>query len=236
MNLSPTFDKARDHFWRNCFDPHLQVYVMQAFIGYSCSTFSCTYFVLYSWGSTQLTLECHNFSEVAANKETNLCQFQAHKTNIAKDTTTAKFTCSFKTWNLFLNSFFGEAFTCVLYSIFPINSCFFPDSSGSYTDSLYSFIFSFKNHYGLEPFKLHVKNSQHAIYGNSGYGPTFGSGHDIYIANSAGYNTNSYSNLGDGYVQLAGYRQGSNDARSLLAGSYKFQPHEVEVFYQTHKG
>ena len=108
------------------------------------------------------------------------------------------------------------------------------DSSGSYTDSTDSFIFSFKNYYGLEPFKLHVKNSGNAIYGNNGYGPTFG-GHDIYIANSAGYNTNSYSNLGHSYVQLAGYRYGSSDTRSVLAGSYNFQPHEVEVFYQTYK-
>lgn len=108
-------------------------------------------------------------------------------------------------------------------------------SGGSYTDSTNSFIFSFKNYYGLEPFKLHVKRSDNAIYGNSGYGPTFGGGHDIYIANSAGSNTNSYSNLGHTYVQLAGYRYGSSDTRSVFAGSYNFQPHEVEVFYQTHK-
>ncbi|KAL9961572.1 hypothetical protein ACROYT_G030534 [Oculina patagonica] len=107
-------------------------------------------------------------------------------------------------------------------------------SGSSYTDSTYSFIFSFKNHYGLEPFKLHVKKYSNAIYGNSGYGPTFGAGHDIYIANSAGSNTNSYSNLGSTYVQLAGYRYGSSEAQSVFAGSYKFQPHEVEVFYQTH--
>ena len=140
-------------------------------------------------------------------------------------------------FSLFLNSFFDEAFMYVLYSILLINSCFFflSDSGGSYTDSVFSFIFSFKNHYGLEPFKLHIRKSEYAIYGSSGYGPTFG-GYDIYIANSAGYNTNSYTNLGHSYVQLAGYRYGSSDTRSLLAGSYNFQPHEVEVFYQTHKG
>ena len=124
----------------------------------------------------------------------------------------------------------------VLYSTFLINSCFLPDSGGSYTDSVNSFVFSFKNHYGLEPFKVHVKKSDRAMYGKSSYGPTFGGGHDIYIANSAGYNTNSYTNLGQSYVQLAGYRYGSGDAGSLLAGSYNFQPHEVEVFYQTYKG
>lgn len=117
------------------------------------------------------------------------------------------------------------------------HSSFFPclDSGSSYTDSTWSFIFSFKNGYGLEPFKLHVKNSGNAMYGNNGYGPTFGGGHDIYIANSAGSNTNSYTNLGHTYVPPAGYKYSASDTRSLLAGTYNFQPHEVEVFYQTHK-
>lgn len=108
-------------------------------------------------------------------------------------------------------------------------------SGSSYTDSTWSFIFSFKNRYGLEPFKLHVKNSGNAIYGKNGYGPTFGGGHDIYIANSAGSNRNSYCNLGHSYVQPAGYIKSASDTKSLLAGSYNFQPQELEVFYQTHK-
>lgn len=108
-------------------------------------------------------------------------------------------------------------------------------SGSSYTHSVHGFLFSFKNKDGLEPFKLHIKNYQHAIYGNSGYGPTFGAGHDIYIAHGAGSNTNSYSNLGSNYVQVSGYKYGASDTQSLLAGSYNFQPHEVEVFYQTYK-
>jgi len=117
-----------------------------------------------------------------------------------------------------------------LLTIFP-----FLDSGSSYTDSAHSFIFSFKNKDGLEPFKLHVKKTDNAIYGNSGYGPTFGGGHDFHIANNAGSNTNSYANLGHSYVQVAGYKYSSSDTKNLLAGKYNFQPHEVEVFYQTHK-
>ena len=112
---------------------------------------------------------------------------------------------------------------------------FFSDSDGSYTDSTHSFLFSFKNRYGLDPFKLHIKYSEHAIYGNNGYGPTFGGGHDISIADNAVSNTNSYTNLGYSYVQLAGYKYGDSNTKNLLAGSYNFQPHEVEVFYQTFK-
>ena len=82
---------------------------------------------------------------------------------------------------------------------------------------------------------LHPKRTEEAIYGNGNYGPTFGGGHDIYIANGAGSNTNSYSNLGHSYVQITGYTYGSSKVQSLLAGSYKFTPHEVEVFYQTYK-
>jgi len=108
-------------------------------------------------------------------------------------------------------------------------------SGSSYKDSAHSFIFSFKNKDGLEAFKLHVKRTEHAIYGKSSYGPTFGGGHDIHVANSAGSNTNSYANLGSGYAQVAGYKDGASNTQSLLAGSYNFQPHEVEVFYQTYK-
>ena len=108
-------------------------------------------------------------------------------------------------------------------------------SSSSYRNSAYSFIFSFKNRDDLEPFKLQVKETSRAIYDHGSYGPTFGGGFDIYIASNAGSNTNSYNNLGGSYVQVEGYKYGSSNTRSLLAGSYNFHPHEVEVFYQTHK-
>ena len=55
----------------------------------------------------------------------------------------------------------------------------------------------------------------------------------IFISLSASPNTNSYANLGHSYVQITGYTYGSSKAKNLLAGSYKFMPHEEEVFYQT---
>ncbi|XP_068736238.1 uncharacterized protein [Montipora capricornis] len=107
-------------------------------------------------------------------------------------------------------------------------------SGGSYTESAHTFIFSFKNKDNLQPFKLHVKKPDRAIYGNNGYGPTFGGGHDIYIANNANGNTNSYNNLGHSYAQPTGYKYSSSNTRNLLAGSYNFKPNEVEVFYQSY--
>lgn len=73
------------------------------------------------------------------------------------------------------------------------------------------------------------------MYGNSNYGPTFGGGHDIYIANNAGSNANSYNNLGHTYVQVAGYKYQAGNTKNLLAGTYTYTPQEVEVFYQTYK-
>lgn len=51
---------------------------------------------------------------------------------------------------------------------------------------------------------------------------------DIRIADQAASNTNSYSNLGYSYSAPSGY-----STKTFLAGSYNFQPDEVEVFYET---
>ena len=75
---------------------------------------------------------------------------------------------------------------------------------------------------------------QHATFAYyADYGPTFGTGHDIYIASYASSNTNSYSNLGHAYSPPAGHNYGTSFTQSFLAGSYKFQPDEVEVFYES---
>jgi len=62
------------------------------------------------------------------------------------------------------------------------------------------------------------------------YGPTFGGGHDFYIANSR---SGSYSNLGYTYNPPTGHSYGSSFTQSFLAGTYNFLPDEVEVFYET---
>ena len=49
-----------------------------------------------------------------------------------------------------------------------------------------------------------VTNPVHAIYRYSGYGPTFGGGHDIYIANNANSNTKSHTYFGDSYSVPSG--------------------------------
>ncbi|XP_046852220.1 uncharacterized protein LOC124445538 [Xenia sp. Carnegie-2017] len=94
-----------------------------------------------------------------------------------------------------------------------------------------SFIFSFKNKDGLAPFKSNTSNNAYAMYTNRYYGPIFGYGFDIYIANNAGSSSSSYTNFGYGYKLPSGYSAGNSKTRNLLPGSYRFTPNELEVYY-----
>ncbi|XP_028512556.1 uncharacterized protein LOC110231383 isoform X2 [Exaiptasia diaphana] len=102
-------------------------------------------------------------------------------------------------------------------------------TQGSST-SVNSFLFSYVNRDNLKPFKMKVFRPRYAVYGSSIDGPTFGGGYDMQISNNAGSNKKSYSNLGNSYHILS-YKYGSTKAKNLLAGSYNFQPDEVEVFW-----
>ncbi|XP_046839722.1 uncharacterized protein LOC124433904 isoform X2 [Xenia sp. Carnegie-2017] len=105
-------------------------------------------------------------------------------------------------------------------------------SSGSYRTSSSNYIFSLRNKDNLSPFRSPVyRYSNRAIYTSPGYGPTFGGGHDIRIANNANKNKYSYTNFGHTYRAPSGYSYGSSNTQALLAGSYTFTPDEVEVYY-----
>ena len=109
-------------------------------------------------------------------------------------------------------------------SNFFIEKIFFISFSGQcYKQSNVSFIFSLKNKDNVPPFKAPVKNHQHAIFTNLGYGPTFGGGHDLHISNDSHTNQNSYTNFGHTYQPP--------QTKSLLAESYYFTPTEIEVFF-----
>ena len=99
-------------------------------------------------------------------------------------------------------------------------------SSGGWAYTSNAFIFSLRNKEGLGPFKSMVSSSSFAIYKHSSYGPLFGRGHAIYIANNANSNTVSQAVLQDYSVP-----SGVKDKRTILAGTTHFTPDEVEVFY-----
>ena len=70
------------------------------------------------------------------------------------------------------------------------------------------------------------------MYSRSGYGPRFGGGSDLLIADKCHTNTKSYSRLGSTYQLPAGYTYDTEEAKSLLAGSKLFKCDEYEVFVQ----
>ena len=96
-----------------------------------------------------------------------------------------------------------------------------------------SFLFSLRNKDNLAPFQAPLKNedSVFAMYRIYGYGPTFGIGHDLYIANYAGSNIGSYPNFGATYNVPPGYTWALPNTLSLLAGSLHFSPSAVEILY-----
>ncbi|XP_068735669.1 uncharacterized protein [Montipora capricornis] len=107
-------------------------------------------------------------------------------------------------------------------------------SSCGYASSSKSFIYSLYNINGFAPVKRQVKpgGQSSAIYRCSSYGPTFGNGHDIYISNNAASNRASNTYCGYAYPLPSGYSSSGFSCR-FYAGSYKFTPTDIEVFYET---
>ena len=68
-----------------------------------------------------------------------------------------------------------------------------------------------------------------AIGCHSEFGPRFG--YDIEIVADSDMNKNSFSDLGDCYEHMD-YSYGTDQARSLFAGSFHFDTIELEVFYR----
>ena len=93
-------------------------------------------------------------------------------------------------------------------------------------------MFSLVNRPGWAPVKFD-QTGQYSYHWYSTYscynvGPTFGGGRDLQVGRSP---YNYYSDLGYTYSPPSGYSYRSSFARSFLAGSYQFNPDEVETFY-----
>ncbi len=104
------------------------------------------------------------------------------------------------------------------------------NSSGTWINDPNAFLFSLRRAGVSLKNKFTVKEPEYALVGNSGYGPTFGGGHDIHIFNQSNTNTGSYSNFGYSYNLPDGYTKGGNP-KVYLAGNYiKWTTNEIEVF------
>ena len=70
-----------------------------------------------------------------------------------------------------------------------------------------------------------------AIYSSKYYGPTFGSGHDLYIRSDANVNVGSYTLMGYSYSPPHGCRMKS--WCDVLGGSNRgWKIKEIEVYYE----
>ena len=102
------------------------------------------------------------------------------------------------------------------------------ESSGGYGDwgfTRKAFIFSISNKEELDPFMVEVMRPDGAIHRWSGFGPRFG--RDITIDNNANSGSYTFARLVWAYPAPAAVQ----DPNTILAGTFRFSPDEVEVFY-----
>jgi hypothetical protein len=104
------------------------------------------------------------------------------------------------------------------------------DRSKKHKSDQNAFIFSLTNKDNT-PLKMKIDSNEHkyAIRCHPKFGPIFGSGDDIFIADNANISKSNYSRLGHSYKHPQ-YAFGTNEAKTFLAGSNRFQLDEIEVY------
>jgi hypothetical protein len=99
--------------------------------------------------------------------------------------------------------------------------------TGGYKTDPNAFIFSLINKITNYTLKMNCDDHENSIYCSDIDGPTFGD--DLCIFDNSNQNKKSYSNLDHSYSHPY-YEYETEEARSFLAGSYKFQVSEIEVY------
>ncbi len=116
-----------------------------------------------------------------------------------------------------LNGYIFGGFTSVPWS-----------STGGFKTHSTAFLFSLTNPSNT-PLKLKVKSPQNAVYHSSSNGPTFGSGHDLYVSSSSYTNRNSFKQLNSN--QFPNGISITEGGKFIVEGSdLKFQALEIDVF------
>ena len=104
-------------------------------------------------------------------------------------------------------------------------------SDGNYHSANGSFLFTLTNIHGIVPTKYpNTQSYDHAVYHYSGYGPTFGGNHDLYISSNYLNNNSSYCCFGSSYPDVLG-KGNSIFSGDVNTGSFKLK--ELEVFKLT---
>ena len=102
------------------------------------------------------------------------------------------------------------------------------DSNDTFHSAPDSFLFTLSNIYNTEPTKFSSKNDNHEIKHYSGYGPAFGTGHDLGI-NSDILNSGGWTNFPYTYQDSLG------KGKTIFTGDFNnsvnsFKVKEIEVF------
>ncbi|CAF3018744.1 unnamed protein product [Rotaria sp. Silwood2] len=97
---------------------------------------------------------------------------------------------------------------------------------GSWKNDNTAFLFSLVNPYKIPPTKYLINPGQsgNAVNHHSIYGPCFGAGPDMYLANASNSNNSSYTNFPSSYVNTTG--KGNN----TFTGARNFTASDIEVF------
>jgi len=98
--------------------------------------------------------------------------------------------------------------------------------TSNYKKTANAFLFSItdKEKYNIKP-----AGQVNATYTLANYLPTFGGGHDFYLAENGNQNSSNYANFGTSY-------ETNGKTRDDLAGAYTFQIKDVEVFKVEYSG
>jgi hypothetical protein len=104
------------------------------------------------------------------------------------------------------------------------------NTSGGYDNDTKNYIFTLTNGSNVPPSKFSLMPGKNGSYSNSGYGPTFGGGHDLYICSTMTSGNGNYTNFGYSYNSPPGLN--STQKQAFLAGAYNFTVKEIEVYQE----
>ena len=123
---------------------------------------------------------------------------------------------------------------CFLTRLSLSSSSLDPFSEGYYGSSV-AYLYTLNNTDNVSPRKLPLVKTkgrkQYAIFSHEVYLPCYGGGLDIFLSSQANKKNDSYSYLGHTYEAPPGYEKNQDKTKNFLAGSYYFQPDDLEMFY-----
>ncbi|CAF0961162.1 unnamed protein product [Rotaria sordida] len=96
----------------------------------------------------------------------------------------------------------------------------------SYRNDATAFLFTLTNPHNIPPTKyiINPNKTQYAVYHRHDYGPTFGSGHDIFLTNASNSNILNYTEFPGSYLDTTG------KGNATFTGARNFTVCDIEVF------